>query len=493
MQQKLKVVLLLLLCHTLFAGKLIVTSNPDSAEVSINGVRTGQYTPDTLDVENDSISVSVHLPSYHFQPHTIAVGEKMTQRISFTHLPIFDTLSILGTKYFGILELPIPPVAVPYLINGHIKEPSKELVLPEGSYSIHWDGGIGFYPIDTTITIYAGEKSILPLSFHTRYGKLKINTVPDEAEIYLNDTLIGLGRTIRPAIAGTHKLRVEKKGFVPIEKTLIIFPGRENSDTIVLAKTPDRDGDGFDDTIDICPDVHGIYEGCISPVKKREAKKLARYFATMMWNQPVKMEVSALSIQYRHAYNNKFRQKIALFNDGAPLMNNYRGINIANKFWFSYRAFISSFEYSQHFNKLHYKKVYEIPYNSDSSQVLYYDEFSLSDIHPTMGIKGSSLQIGIQLRSPIITFALLAGYEWEKIITYNVIERHIVDGEVEENYISIEEDNDHWKGTLRVSVGSDTEPLKPQFYGEISFTGVSNTSGWVETSVGVLVPWWRKK
>lgn len=493
MQRKLEVVLLLLLCHTLFAGKLIVTSNPDSAEVSINGIRTGQYTPDTLDVENDSISVSVHLPSYHFQPHTIAVSENETQRISFTHLPIFDTLSILGTKYFGILELPIPPVAVPYLINGHIKEPSKELVLPEGSYTIHWDGGIGFYPIDTTITIYAGEKSILPLSFHTRYGKLKIKTVPDEAEIYLNDTLIGLGRTIRPAIAGTHKLRVEKKGFVPIEKTMIIFPGRENSDTISLAKTPDRDGDGFDDTVDICPDVHGIYEGCVSPVKKREAKKLARYLATMMWNQPFKVEVAAVSLQYRYAYDKTFRHKIALFNDGAPLMNNYRGINIANKYWASYRCFIGSFEFSQHFNQLHYKKSYEIPYNSDSTHLLIYDEFSLSDIHPTMKIKGQALQIGLQLRSSRVAFALTAGYQWEKVLTYNVTERTTVLGEVQEEFITTEQSNNHLVSSLRVSVGAESEPLKPQLYGEISFTGIGNASGWVESSIGVLVPWWWKK
>lgn len=493
MQRKLRIILIISFCHILFAGKLIVMSNPTKAEISINGVRTGYFTPDTLDVENDSISVSVHSQDYHFQPRTLSVAKGETQRISFNHLPIFDTLSIFGTKYFGILELPTPPVAVPYLINGHIKEASKELVLPEGEYEIHWDGGIGFYPIDTNITIYAGEKTILPLSFHTRYGKLKITTIPSEAEIYLNDTLIGLGRTIRPTIAGTHTLKVSQKGYQTVEKSTIIFPGRENTDTIHLAITPDKDEDGFDDTLDACPEQHGNFEGCPSPQKLREAKKIATYFMHMFWNQPVKFEVSAVSFQYRYAYEDSFREKVSLFNDGAPFMNNYRGINIANKFWVSYKGFIAAFEYSQHFNKLHYKKSYKIPFNSDSTEFLLYDKFSLSDNQPKMSINGMALQLGLQLRSEHVTFALLTGYEWEEITIENISQPYMDNGKEKTKFVQKVLPNDHFKTTLRVSVGKESEPLKPQVFGEISFTTNSYQTGWVETRLGVLVPWWWKK
>jgi hypothetical protein len=491
-----KVILIIIIISTaLLAGVLTVISEPTGALITINDRETGQKCPATFNITTDTVSVAVKLGEYHFQPRLLSIGKNDTVDLSFTHLPILDTLTINGNQLFGILYLPNPPVELPYLINEFINEQEGAIVLPAGEHKLHWDGSISYHTIDTTINIIAGEIQSPQLNFTKRFSKIKISTIPDSAEIYLDGDLIGFGKVLKPVVSGTHSIKVAKRGFDTLSRNIILFPGKSFRDTLTLTPSADTDEDGFPDSTDLCPSEFGVYSGCPEIPKGNEIKKLSSFFGKHFWNQPLTFEISAINIQHRIAVNQDFRSIISLYNDGASLFNNYRGVNLLNKIWLGKNLFIGSAEVSQNFMKLQYKKPYKItPFYTDeggfdTSYVVDYDEFN--DVIPSISIFSFTGQLGIRLVAEKIAFAFLFGYQYETIEFSEVTEIDTTTGEYE--LISDKTDNSNIITTVKVSFSPFDKPMTPTFYGEMSFTPRDNAdvTGWMDGRIGISIPWYK--
>ncbi|MGM0444395.1 MAG: PEGA domain-containing protein [Fibrobacterota bacterium] len=461
---------------------LIVRSSPDSAEISVNDVRTGAFTPDTLNLDEGTSYVTVLMKGVHFRSRKVELGRSDTATLSFSSIPVFDTLSITGTEYYGIINLPEPPVDIPYLVNGKIVPADTALILPEGTYDIHWDGGIGYYPVDTTMQIFAGEKHRPAVVFDKRFGRIDLRTSPKNAQIYLDDTLFGVGRTIRPVIAGTHDLRVVAEGYTEYTSRMVVLPGQYLRDTLNLQPSPDRDGDGFDDTVDLCPDLYGVYEGCPKNDKGREMRKVWRYLGRHMWDNPLSIEVAAASAQKKTAYNDSLRQFLDLYNDGSALMNNYAGVSLFDRLWIGWRSFILTAAYGQSIRELRYEKNYTLPFLFDENDSLSYDAFDQR--RPRARIRSASFGGGVRLCGDVVSLALMAQYVQEILVFSGLLSRDST--RVQHSY-----DNSHAGALIRVNAAPfERGNLRPEIYASLFFSEMEPArTGWTTMRAGILIPW----
>ncbi len=482
------ILLILLAPAFLYAGALEVVSDPQGAEIILNHIRTGRVTPDTLlNLPNTTVSVSVLLEEYSFTEREVEIVEDSMSQLSFSQMIGFDTMSIVGEQLFGILRLPESPVETPYLVN-QIIEDRDIVVLGAGFHRVEWDGGIGYQPIDTVVEVRPARITELDLHFSYRYGRIDIETVPDSAIIFVDTMVWGIGSVNKPLNAGSHSLRIVSERYKTHEEPLLLFPGQVYRDTILLEELPDNDGDGFDDSVDLCVNIYGTYDGCPEIQKGREFRRIGSHLGETFLSAPLTFEFAPFSFKNRIATSGDFNQLVALFNDGSSLLNNYRGVSLLHKMWLSKGLFIGSVDYDYSLSGLRYEKEWDIPVNSDSSQYLHYDEFA--NENPVMRIFSVNVQAGIQLSGDLFSFAVLAGYMYETISTDGISEFNRDTGKTKK--ISKKDENSNVNTTVRATIKLKDVPLYPRIYGEMSFTGSrGDVTGWIQSSLGVTIPIWN--
>ena len=478
--------LILFLCSCIFGGELVITSTPPNAEIVLNGIKTGRFTPDTFNLKIDSVSLSLLADSYNFEKREVYLADS-TVTVNFTSLDTFEEVSIKGDELFGILQLAPAPLGMPYLINGIIED-RPVIALSEGSYHIQWNGGIQYKTIDTTVIIHPARITNLELVFALRYGKIDIIANPKVSKICIDSMIVGNGIVHRSFSAGKHIITASAPHYLTYNDTVILFPNQTYRDTIVLKKSPDSDGDGFNDTVDLCPEIRGIYDGCPTIQKRAEWRKIGKAFSFNFAAAPFTIEFAPISFVKRHATNDSLEEMVSLFNDGPKILNSLDGILFLNKLWISKGLFISSFDIGYNFVGSQYKKSWDI--SIGNNRYIIYDEYY--DIVPTISSLTGSLQLGVQFHTDFVSFSVLTGYQLEKIYYDDFTEIDPIKNDT--TLISYTENNSRWITTTRASLTFRNEPLFPKLYGEMSFTATSGKrTGWIGTNFGVIIPWWKKR
>ena len=473
------------------SGVLIVESNPTSAQIIINGKVSQRITPDTLELDQDMATITVALPGYSFEKRTVLTTEGDTLRLSFTQIIVDDTISIIGNTQYGILNITQPPLPIPYLIDDHIQQEYSKVLLAPGIHHINWDGGISYVPIDTTMDIKLGAIHNLELQFNQRYGAIKLSTQPDSALIYINNTPMGVGQLVRPLEAGQHTLIIESRGYNSDTSTITVLPQKTYSAQITIHPSGDQDGDGFPDSTDLCPEEYGVYSGCPSIDRRNEIRKVSSFLGKHFIYQPFTVHLGILSYARRTAYNKDARDNFNLYNDGAPLFNNYRGFQALNKVWVGASFFIASAEYGQSFNGLNYQKSnYIIDVNGGDSLFLAYYEYDSQK--PKVKIKSGSFQAGVRFSFKRVGFALLTGYHIETITYKNLV---TIDKTTNvHTYVDVTQKNNLWITTLQANIAFTDEPYFPRLYLEADFTSKGDgVTGWSIMEIGFLIPFYKMK
>ena len=399
-----------------------------------------------------------------------------------------DTFFVFGNHSYGILNLPATPNSIPYLIDGKIENDSKKILLFAGEHQIYWDGGIEYEQIDTIIEVNVGEIRDIVFNFVERKATIFLETEPEEAKIFLDGKLVGVGVLFGNLQPGIHQISITAQGYHTSNQGILVLPNHLIKMNVKLEQIPDRDGDGFPDSIDLCPDVYGIFDGCQKYHKGRELQKLGDFWWNYLRTQPFTIEVAALAVQYRIPVASKdFRSLVSLFNDGIPVGTNYRGFSVFNKLWIAKSFLIISGEYGQGFVGLKYRKPYEIKIDDYS---LIYKEYS--NRNPEMDIRSYSGQLGIRAGNPNMTIAILTGYQWEKVIVSGVTK---TDKNGKKYYSSFSKRNNSWITSIRAVVSPKGEVFHPSIFGEISFTPISSfdLTSWTSVRCGILIPWRLEK
>lgn len=399
-----------------------------------------------------------------------------------------DTFFVYGNHSYGILNLPITPNGIPYIINGKIENDSKKILLFAGEHQVYWDGGIDYEPIDTILEVNVGEIRNVVFNFIERKSTIFLEAEPEEAKIFLDGNLSGVGVLFGNLRPGAHRITVSAQGYHTSNQDILVLPNHLVKMNVKLTQIPDRDGDGFPDSIDVCPDVFGIFDGCPQYKKGKELKKLSDFWWNYLRTQPLTIEVLGLAVQYRiPVANEKFRNLISLFNDGVPIGTNYRGFTAFNKLWIAKSFWIISAEYGQGFAGLKYKKPYPIEIDD---YTLMYKEYR--EINPEITINTYSGQFGFRSGNKNLTIAILTGFQSEKITVSGVTKK---DENGKEYYSSFSKQNNSWITTARAVVSPKGEIFHPAIFGEISLTPVSSyyVTSWVGLRAGILIPWRLEK
>ncbi|MDO5577370.1 MAG: PEGA domain-containing protein, partial [Fibrobacter sp.] len=342
---------------TLPTGGLDIISDPPGAEVFINGKNMQKTTPCVLEELLSGIyTVELHLSDHHFNQKSVRVVKDSIAKATFQLISDMDTIYITGDVQYCLLILPEPPVSAPYLID-YEKTVSTKNRLSPGEHRIRWDGGLHYESIDTVLNLKQGTVQYFDYQFKPRYGMLRVLVHPADAEVRIGNNRYLVGEQTIKLKSGEYPVTVQRWGYRNLEKRVKVIPDSVVDCVMSLAQFSDRDGDGFLDDVDKCPDTYGLYDGCpkrsLSGAIRLKAEDVAEYVK----EDPFTIGLSVVGLTTRMSANRHFGNFLANFSGGkSGGLNNYRGLTFLNMMEVSFRGLYASVELGQWTAGLHYER-----------------------------------------------------------------------------------------------------------------------------------------
>lgn len=425
--------------------RIEISSEPSGAQVVVNGISTVRTTPCVLDnMSCGSYKIELFLPHYHFSQKTISVRADTTAKLSYALMSDFDTMYISGTVPYGVLYFPEPPTDSLFTIDTMTVHGGKAELFA-GAYRVKWNGGELYQSIDTVLTVIEGRMSWFDVKFRRKVGMLHIKTIPVDAELCMENRPCNIGARTMELESGVYTLDISHHGYQGIRRTVKVLPDTVNEYTFDLRMNADRDGDGYLDSVDNCPDVYGIYDGCPRPGFAKSIKVKLNEVNEYVKNDRFEFGASLIGYIASIPSNRRFSSFLSSFSGGRiGGVNNYRSLTMLNSYHVMYRALYCGLELGQWASGVKYKRYDTIQLVSDS--VNRYEIFfdSLSGIEPAFYLPSTSFSIGVHYNWSWINVIYDIGYQWQDIRIdqiYNVNE---------ERFENVVFDNDWWFHQIHV-------------------------------------------
>ena len=481
-------------------GILEITSNPSHAKIFLNGKETGYRTPAILkNVKTGLNTIEITLPNYMFAKRQITVVADTTISMSFKLISLSDTVHVIGDLKLGILSLPEQPLNTPYLVDNK-QVYTKEVILNEGKHQVIWEGGNRYTSLDTIIHIYSGKLTTFQFVPKRLYGNLLVSAHPDDADIFLNNRLVTKSKLEIELATGVFKIRVECNGFYSQEQIVNIIPNERLSVDITLQEIPDRDNDGYLDSVDRCPNEYGLYDGC--PRQNRQ-DALVRYkdvFFSNLRKQPLIIFINTIGYMNRFPTNFDFKQFLSFFNDGKIFFNNHKSLTFLNSAMCSFHGIFFAFELGQWHSGLEYKKNNYRPLNISTTSDEYYVVYdTTANIKPRILLPSTNISVGFNLIIKRFNVSYSLGYQWEDILLYDLVtvnnyERY-QHGDFQNEYnrytgprTSVTFNNNWWLNKLRVEYDflSNVKSTPALYFSMSISAGSKKKTGWNTLKFGIV-------
>ena len=460
-------------------GNLVLHSNPPDANVFINGVGTGLITPCTVEgLLGGEYSIELRMMEYQFFRRTVRVVPDSTVQASFELIADVDTVFISGDAPYTLLLLPEPPSDYPYIINDTLMVYNEKIRLPGGKHRLRWDGDARFEQLDTLIDLPVGRVIYFDYVFWRRFGIVRITPFPSDAEVCIDGFGCATGERIEELPADLYHLSVYRQGFRRLKTDLHVLPDTINFLAVDMRQVPDADADGFVDSVDICPEQYGLYNGCPTPQLKTAVKNIGREIGDFVATDSLTFGFELVGTVLKTPTNRHFRNFLSVFSSGLTGgVNNYRGITFLNSCFAMYRGFFGKVELGQWTAGLQYHR--QDTMYIDSTHFVYYD--SLFGIEPKMYIPSTSVSLGFHYHRSRFDIAWAIGYQWEDIILDQVYS-------VSENRLTrVVFDNDWWFHLIEMQVDLDEGNLFiPSIYTQLKFPfGQIKRTRWLAMNFGL--------
>jgi hypothetical protein len=421
-------------------GAIELSSDPSGAAVALDGVGTGLRTPVTVTgLIAGKHDVELSLEEYRFTRKTVTVVEDTVVSASFKLVADLDTIFIREAGDYGVLILPEQPLDVPYLVDDETVG-ILQVRLTAGQHRVAWDGGRTHESIDTIVTIERGEVTYLDFTAQRLRGGLRVVALPPTALIWIDDSLEGVGELAISLPTGSHAVRGTQRGYDPSTAEVEVEDGEMSTVGLTLVKKPDRDEDGFLDSLDKCPDE---YDGCGRP-RIGDAWK---FRLQGLWDyarvDPLVFGWSAIGYMRRIALNARFRDVVSRFDAGVGGgMNNFRGFTFGNSVVAQYRGFYCSVDLGQWGSGLRYRRsdTLYLPTERDVYAV-FYDTLGRTGgepVEPALFITSTAFSLGFHFPLRWLNVIYTLGYEWEDIVVDDIV--RVSDG----SRVRVMFDNDWW-------------------------------------------------
>lgn len=115
----------------------------------------------------------------------------------------------------------------------------RSITLTAGEYTMTVELA-GYEPIVQSLRVGIGKPYSFSFTLAPRRGRMRIQTVPGDARIVVDDRLIGLGSFDGEIDLGLHKIDVDASGWVAGHDTIEVIDGAVASKTIELSRPPEN-------------------------------------------------------------------------------------------------------------------------------------------------------------------------------------------------------------------------------------------------------------
>jgi hypothetical protein len=465
-------------------GTISITSDPAAARILLDGRETRLATPATLDsVPAGPHSIELHLADYRFNRRRVMVQPDTAMSLSFSLVSDLDTVFIRENPNRAVLVLSEPPLSTAYRIDN---DTAKGLTVhvDAGNHRIRWDGRGIYTSIDTVLSVPAGQAVFFDAMFDRLTGGLNISVFPPDARIMLDDSVTATGEFMASVKTGICKVSVACNGYDPFETQAVIATDSMTVLEVALVKHADRDGDGFADTVDRCPDVYGIYDGCPAPDVRRAATLLVQDAWAQLQKDPFAVNWSLVGYLRKVPMREAFRQFLSNFDGGVGgAMNNYRGFTFGNGLVVSWKGLFASVELGQWLSGLRYRHSDTLTLNTATDKYLvYFDTLgSGTRTEPAVFIASTAPTIGFHLPVKSMNVCYGIGYQWENITIDDL--RRAADGRKVRAVFS----NNWWYHEIRLEDDIAVIPqIVPCLYFDLKVPfGPVRYTQWVSVQVGL--------
>ena len=219
-------------------AKLVVLTNKP-ATIEIDGIEAGK-TPlaQPLRVPSGAHVVSAQAAGYLPSRQAVMLAGKVTETVTLALLPAETTSAHLTLT----VSVPGAEVLVDGKPVGTTPLPASIAVTP-GAATIEVRRS-GYRAASRSVTLDEGATGALTVSLEedpatpaTMKGLLRVRTDEADAALEVDGTSKPLVSEGLPLVAGPHVIRVERTGFVPFERPIMITAGQETSLAVTLTPT----------------------------------------------------------------------------------------------------------------------------------------------------------------------------------------------------------------------------------------------------------------
>jgi archaellum component FlaG (FlaF/FlaG flagellin family) len=212
-------------------GILLLTTTPDGCEVALKGVSLGTTPLLITTLECGTHRLTVSSPGY--QPKAIDV-------ILEGRTPVKQDVSLMSDS--GTIAVTSDPSGAEVLVNGIArgKSPCRVDRIPGGSFTLEVKAA-GFQPHTRAISLAAGEVQTVAVQLKPLPGTLRVVSIPEAGRVYIDDEFKGeTPYDLANAKPGTYRVRVDKTGYEPSARDVIIEKGASLTEEFRLAKNTGR-------------------------------------------------------------------------------------------------------------------------------------------------------------------------------------------------------------------------------------------------------------
>ena len=219
---------------------IAIASTPSGAKIYINNQTTGQVTPATIKFKPGKYTVKVTLNGYKEQSKTVTYTNDppASTKIQFTLEKSTVTPPPPPTPKVGVLWILSVPDGAEVFVNNVFKgvTPLRMDNVNAGNYTVKVVM-TGYESQTKTVTVTGGQTNKQTFTLKkvaSKPGTLKITTVPEGAEVYIDGILVGISNNSFTITEGTHKVLIRLEGYQDYVVTITVKSGEVKTLTVTL-------------------------------------------------------------------------------------------------------------------------------------------------------------------------------------------------------------------------------------------------------------------
>ncbi|MCE5224209.1 PEGA domain-containing protein [bacterium] len=219
---------------------IAISSTPSGAKIYLNNQASGQVTPATIKFKPGKYTVKVTLNGYKEQSKTVTFTNDppASTKIQFTLEKITVTPPPPTTPKVGVLWILSVPDGAEVFVNNVFKgvTPLRLDNVNAGNYTVKVVMN-GYETQTKTVTVTGGQTNKQTFTLKktaSKPGTLKITTVPEGAEVYIDGILVGISNHSFTITEGTHKVLIRLEGYQDYVVTITVKSGEVKALTVTL-------------------------------------------------------------------------------------------------------------------------------------------------------------------------------------------------------------------------------------------------------------------